>query len=186
MSAWIEIERALDAGKLAILPTETVYGLSARADNTVAVDAVYAVKGRDFNKPLALCVRDLKQAESFGEFDEKARELAKNHWPGPVTLVVRSKADTGLDPRVGTGATIALRCPDVFWRTELDKPLALTSANLSGEPDAVTLDLARGTLGPDIIALTAQAPLSGSASTILSILDGEVKVLRQGDTQVAA
>jgi len=112
MSHWSEIKTALDAGEVVILPTETVYGLAARADMADAVSKIYDIKGRDFDKPLAVCV------------------------PGSLTLVLNVKDGTALDPRVTSNssgvATIALRCPDADWRADISDPLALTSANRSG------------------------------------------------------
>ncbi len=189
MSAFADILDTLAAGELAILPTETVYGLAARADDSEAVEKIYTAKGRDFDKPLALCVRDLDQAQTYGQFDAMAQDLAAQYWPGPVTLVVRAKAVLALDPRVTAkapfGRTIGFRCPDVFWREEMTHPIALTSANLSGGADCVSLEDAKAELGERIAALPALAALSGAASTILSVIDGEVKVLRQGETQVS-
>ena len=94
------------------LPTETVYGLAARADSAAAVAAIYAAKGRPSFNPLIVHVTDLEQAETLGQFDERARVLAAEFWPGALTMVVPLKPDARIAPTVTAGLpTIALRCP---------------------------------------------------------------------------
>ena len=126
---WSEMQTYLDAGKLALLPTETVYGLAGNACSPAAIDHIYAAKGRDAKKPLAIVVHNLAQAETLGVFSDVARELAEKFWPGPLTIVLDAKDILPLDPRtlgkIDGQTTIALRCPDTKWRTELWGPLAL-------------------------------------------------------------
>jgi len=82
MSEFDRINTILSDGGVALLPTETVYGLACQASHQFAVDKIYTIKGRDFNKPLAVCVRDLAQAETLGVFTKTARSLARsNHCP---------------------------------------------------------------------------------------------------------
>jgi L-threonylcarbamoyladenylate synthase len=102
----------LRGGGLVALPTETVYGLAARADSEQAVAAIYRAKGRpDFN-PLIVHVLDLAQAETLAVTDARARTLAAAFWPGPVTLVLPKRAGSGLAAAVTAGLdTVALRCP---------------------------------------------------------------------------
>jgi L-threonylcarbamoyladenylate synthase len=180
------IDRALKNAGVVILPTETVYGLAARADTSSAIDKIYAIKGRAFNKPLALCIRDIKQAEVYGQFSPLAQELANHFWPGPLSLIVPTKFDAGLDTRVlGKGAngqkTISFRCPDANWRDELSLPLALTSANRSGEPETLSAKAAVSALGHEVEAVLDGPDCSvGLASTILTINGNTARVLRQG------
>jgi len=185
---------ALDKGELLLLPTETVWGVAARADNSAAIDKLYRAKGRNFNKPLTLCISSLEQAQSFGVFNRAATALAKRHWPGPLTLIVSAapKAINHFDPRafghVGARKTIAFRCPDTLWRDSLcTSPLVLTSANKSGQADALTQDAARAALpGMQTYsgAQTLPPTLSGKPSTIISCIEGEVSVLRQGELKL--
>jgi len=172
------IKDILIRGGSCILPTETVYGLAARADDSTAVDHIYAIKGRSFNKPLAVCIRDISQAETLAIFDAKAKALAAAFWPGPLTLVLPAKRKN-LDARCYQNGTIALRCPDIAWREHLlETPLALTSANRSGEPDAVTADT---TLNADVDGLLDMGPAKGGRpSTIISVTEETVKGLRLG------
>lgn len=189
MTQWSDIKTALDAGDVVILPTETVYGLSARADMSEAVSKIYDIKGRDFDKPLAVCVRDIDQAKTLAHFDLLSQQLAERYWPGSLTLVLNLKDSTALDPRVTSRIsgvpTIALRCPDADWRADISDPLALTSANRSGEPDCVNHTDAMAELGKDVAAsLSTDAPLSGAPSTVLRVENGKLTVFRQGDLRV--
>ncbi|KUR75954.1 L-threonylcarbamoyladenylate synthase [Novosphingobium sp. FSW06-99] len=125
------------AGGTVAVPTETVYGLAARADDDLAVAAIYRAKGRpDFN-PLIVHVADLAQAETIADFDAPARALAAAFWPGPLTLVLPRRAEARLCAAVSAGLpTVALRCPAHPVMRALiaaaGLPLAAPSANRSG------------------------------------------------------
>jgi len=187
---WLNIQTTLDAGGVALLPTETVYGLAARADMAEAISKVYAIKGRNFDKPLAVCVRDINQAETLAYFDDTSARLAASYWPGPLTLVLDLREGAVLDPRVtgdinGT-RTIALRCPDAQWRQAIGAPLGLTSANRSGQPDCIEYSAAMTELGHEVTAsLPAQAPLSGQPSSIIRVEKGQLTLLRQGALEIS-
>lgn len=189
MSDWSDIDIALKSGDVVILPTETVYGLAACADNASAVSKIYDIKGRDFDKPLAVCVKNIAQAQTLAQFDTQAQHLADRYWPGSLTLVLNLKESANLDPRVTSEVdgirTIALRCPDAEWRTHIETPLALTSANRSGQVDCVNHADAMAELGEEVAAsLATERPLSGAPSTVLRIANGKLKVFRQGELKV--
>ena len=127
----------LRGGGLVALPTETVYGLAARADSEPAIAAIYRAKGRPEFNPLIVHVASLEQAERLALFDDRARELAERFWPGPLTLVLPLRDGAPVAPAVTAGLpTIALRMPShplmhaVLCALEL--PLAAPSANRSG------------------------------------------------------
>ena len=129
--------RILTEGGLVAVPTETVYGLAARADSAEAVARIYAAKGRpDFN-PLIVHVTGIEQAKRYAEMREEAEELAAREWPGPLTLVLPRREGAELAPAVTAGLpTVALRAPrHPIMRAlldEVDFPLAAPSANRSG------------------------------------------------------
>ena len=190
MTNFTEINTRLMAGGVALLPTETVYGLACSAENSAAVDKIYAMKGRNFEKTLAVCIKNLEEAEKYGVFTPKALELAKAHWPGSLTLIVEAKDDLMIVENcfgeTGDKLTIAFRCPDAVWREHLTGPLALTSANRSGDKDCVSYDDAMVTFGDALDAsLMAEAPLSGMPSTIVSTVSNKVKIFRHGSVKVA-
>jgi len=185
-----EIDAQLKAGGVALLPTETVYGLACSAEDNAAVEKIYVMKGRDFQKTLAVCVKDLEEAEKYGVFTPKALDLAKAHWPGSLTLIVEAKDELFIDENCfgesGDILTIAFRCPDAVWREHLTGPLALTSANRSGEKDCVSYDDAVDTFGDALDAsLRADAPLSGLPSTIVSVVSDKIKVFRHGTLEIS-
>ncbi len=177
----------LRGGGLVAVPTETVYGLAARADSAEAVANIYRAKGRpDFN-PLIVHVPDLPTAERLAIFDNRARELAAWFWPGPLTLVLPLREGAPVAPAVTAGlSTIALRMPAhpamraLLAETAL--PLAAPSANRSGgvsptEPAHVIASLG-GAIGT---VLDGGRCETGLESTIVALReDGSWQLLRPG------
>ncbi|QUL37294.1 L-threonylcarbamoyladenylate synthase [Erythrobacter sp. JK5] len=170
--------RILESGGLVAVPTETVYGLAARADSAEAVAKIYAAKGRpDFN-PLIVHVRDLEQALSLAEFDERALDLAERFWPGPLTLVLPLRADARVTKAVTAGLpTIALRQPshrvmrDVLSHTGF--ALAAPSANRSEEISPTCAEHVTASLGNDCpLVLDGGSSTKGLESTIVSLREG--------------
>lgn len=178
---------ALRAGRLVALPTETVYGLAARADSERAVAEIYRAKGRpDFN-PLIVHVASLEQARRLARFDARAEALAERYWPGPLTLVLPLRADAGIAPAVTAGlSTIALRMPDhpAMRRLlgELGLPLAAPSANRSGSVSPTSAAHVAASLGGAIDAVLDGGPcVRGLESTIVALReDGAWQLLRPG------
>ena len=183
--------RCLESGGLVAVPTETVYGLAARADCADAVAKIYAAKGRpDFN-PLIVHVAGLAQAELYAELSDEARALATAHWPGPLTLVLPRRADAGLAEAVAAGLpTIALRAPDhPVMRALLEAvsfPLAAPSANRSGFISPTTAAHVLASLDGRIdMVLDGGATQAGVESTIVAVrADGSVEELRPGPIAV--
>ena len=127
----------LRSGGLVALPTETVYGLAARADSESAIAAIYRTKGRPEFNPLIVHVASLEQAERLAQVDERARLLAARFWPGPLTMVLPLRPMAAIAAAVTAGLpTIALRVPaQPLMQAVLRRagvPLAAPSANLSG------------------------------------------------------
>ena len=99
-------------GGLVAVPTETVYGLAARADSDAAVAKIYEAKGRPSFNPLIVHVADTAQAQRLAEWDERATRVAAAFWPGPLTLVLPRRSDAGLATAVTAELpTLAIRCP---------------------------------------------------------------------------
>ena len=179
--------RILESGGLVAVPTETVYGLAARADSAEAVAKIYAAKGRpDFN-PLIVHVAGLEQAARYADLAPAARALAAAHWPGPLTLVLPRRADAPLAEAVSAGLpTIALRAPAHRVMRELlaavDFPLAAPSANRSGFISPTTAAHVLASLDGRIdLVLDGGACLAGVESTIVAVrADGSLEELRPG------
>lgn len=173
-------------GGLAALPTETVYGLAARADSDASVAAIYRAKGRPSFNPLIVHVGSLKQAEGLAEFDERAKALAAAFWPGPLTLVLPLREDAGLAPAVTADLpTVALRCPaHPTMRAVLEQagvPIAAPSANRSGAVSPTTAEHVAASLSGAVdLILDAGPCTAGVESTIVAVRRDGWEVLRPG------
>ncbi len=172
------------AGRLVVLPTDTVYGIGADAGNAEAVGAVLAAKGRGRQMPPPVLVAD---AAAIGrlcaDVPEAARRLAATHWPGGLTLILRAREDLGWD--LGeTGGTVALRMPDHPVALELLRaagPMAVTSANLTGLPPATDVDQAVAFFGDAVSDYLDAGPTPGSTpSTIIDLAHGSPRAIRLG------
>lgn len=182
----------LRAGELVAVPTETVYGLAARADSEDAVAAIYRAKGRPSFNPLIVHVASSEQAEQIALFDDRARKLAQAFWPGALTLVLPLRADARIASAVTAGlATIALRCPaHMAMRALLSKvglPLAAPSANRSGGVSPTTAEHVAASLAGRIpLVLDGGACSAGLESTIVALRDnGTWQLLRLGPIDAA-
>lgn len=177
----------LEGGGLVAVPTETVYGLAARADSAEAVAKIYATKGRpDFN-PLIVHVRDLEQAQTIAHFGVRARDLVERFWPGPLTLVLPLREDARIARAVTAGLpTIGLRQPSHrVMRTllaQLPFPLAAPSANRSEEVSPTRSEHVIDSLGEDCPAVfDGGASEAGLESTIVALREeGRWNLLRPG------
>lgn len=135
--------RALARGDLVAFPTETVYGLGANARNAEAVAKVFSVKVRPRFNPLIVHVPDREAAETLAVFNDPARKLAEAFWPGPLSLVLPKRPDSGIADLVTAGLeTIALRAPNHPVAQKLlaqaKVPIAAPSANRSGRISPTT------------------------------------------------
>lgn len=168
----------LESGGLVAVPTETVYGLAARADSAEAVAQIYAAKGRPSFNPLIVHVKSIEQAETLAHFDERARDLAQRFWPGPLTLVLPMREGSRLAKAVSAGLpTIALRHPahPVMQRLldALPFPLAAPSANRSEEVSPTQGRHVEASLGMRCPAVIDAGPTqAGLESTIVALREG--------------
>ena len=177
---------ALLRGELAILPTETVYGLACDAGNARAVARVFEAKGRPQFNPLIAHVTGLQAALAIAALDERARKLAEAFWPGPLTLVapvIDTSAVCDL-ARAGLG-TVAVRAPDHPMAQAVlaafGRPVAAPSANRSGRPSPTTLADAVEETGAFAPAAVNGGPCRvGLESTVVADIDGELVLLRPG------
>ena len=184
--------RLILAGAPVAVPTETVYGLAADATNGDAVAGIYAAKGRPSFNPLIVHVPDLEAAERIGRFDETARALATAHWPGPLTLVVPLRDNSGIASIVTAGlTTIALRVPAHTAMQALlravGRPLAAPSANASGHISPTRADHVVASLSGRIPLVIDGGPTErGIESTIVAATGGPLRLLRRGPIEVDA
>lgn len=177
----------LGAGGLVVLPTDTVYGLAARAADGAATSALFVRKGRAADVPVAVLCASADQALGLAAaVPDHARRLAEEHWPGPLTLVLDRRAD--LDWSLGDPRhTVGVRCPDHDLVREVAAavgPLATTSANRHGSPTPAEATLAAASLlGPVDLVIDAGA-LDGAPSTVVDATGPQLRILRQGTLTV--
>ena len=190
--AIVEACRLILAGEPVAIATETVYGLAADATNPNAVARLYETKGRPSFNPLIVHVSDLAAAERIGAFDDVARALAKEHWPGPLTLVVPLRAEAGIASIVSAGlATIGLRVPSHPAMQALlraaGRPLAAPSANASGSISPTRAEHVLKSLSGRIPLIVDSGPTQrGIESTIIASTGGPLRLLRRGPIQLGA
>ncbi len=183
------IERAarlIRDGQLVAFPTETVYGLGGDASDETAVARIFAAKGRPRFNPLIVHVAGLAEAEALARFDERALIAARHFWPGPLSLVLPRRRDSGLSLLASAGLdTVALRVPahDVAQRLlrAAGHPIAAPSANRSGRVSPTTAAHVAAELG-DRVALILDAGPSpvGVESAVLDLTGAVPVLLRPG------
>ena len=171
-------------GELVVLPTDTVYGMGTRPDEPSATERVFEAKRRPRNLELPVLVPSVAFARDVARFDDVAERLAERCWPGALTLVLPRAADSRGWYLGGDGATIGVRVPaHPLTRAVLAAagPLAVTSANRSGEATPSTCEGLRLVFGDTVaVYLCEEAPLVGRSSTVLDLAHGEPRILRHG------
>lgn len=183
----------LRQGRLVAFPTETVYGLGGDATSDAAVARIYRAKGRPSHNPLIVHVASLAAAAALAHLDERARRLGRRFWPGPLTLVLRRREDSGISALATAGLpTLALRIPShpvaraLLARAGL--PVAAPSANPSGRISPTTARHVADDLGDavDLVLDGGACPL-GLESTVVDLSEaGTARLLRPGGLARAA
>ncbi len=175
----------LRAGELVVIPTETVYGLAADAQNPQAVTRIFALKGRPSNRPLIVHIAGPEHLDAWArDIPDYARQLAEAFWPGPVSLVLPRSARVP-DAVTGGQDTVALRVPEhplaLALLTAFDGGLAAPSANRYGRISPTTPDHVRGQFGEQTpMILEGGACVGGIESTIVGCLRANPVILRPG------
>ena len=181
---------ALKGGRLVVMPTDTVYGIGADAFDGSAVAALLAAKGRGRDMPVPVLVGSWHTIQGLVyTVPNSAKELIRAFWPGALSLVVRQAPSLAWDLGDAHG-TVMLRMPLHPVAIELLRavgPMAVSSANISGRPAAVTADQARDQLGDLVDVYLDSGPAEQqSASTIVDLTGAHPRVLRQGPVTVEA
>lgn len=166
---------ALRNGDVIIIPTDTVYGFSAVVDKTMNTDEkIRKIKGRSETKPFIQLIGNPEDIYKYT--DDKIPTEVLSHWPGPLTIIVHDKNSSG---------TTAYRCPDDKWLcsllNELKNPVYSTSANRSGEPQIEKVEQLEKEFSDEVKVIIDDGDrVGGVPSTIISIENNQVKVLREG------
>ena len=178
----------LDQGGLVAFPTDTVYGLGAMAFNTQAIEQLYIAKGREALKAIAVLIGHVEAlAQVATDLSNKAQRLAEHFWPGPLTLVL--PGHPSLPSNLSPLPTVGVRMPDhPFALTLLNRagPMAVTSANLSGEPSTNTAqEVFEQLKGRIPLILDGGHSPGGLPSTVVDCSGDELAILRQGPLSMA-
>ena len=175
---------AAKRGDLVVLPTDTVYGLGTDAFSQKGPQKLIAAKGRDRNMPIPVLVGHVKALDGLAQrVDGVTKALAEAFWPGALTIVVKAQPTLRWD--LGeTNQTVALRMPLNPIAIELLNavgPMAVSSANKTGQPAATNVEEAIAQLGEEVTIYLDGGQTPGNvASTIVDVSSGEIKLLRQG------
>jgi len=175
---------AVQRGQVIVIPTDTVYGVAADAFDADAVAALLAVKGRGREMPPPVLVSTATTLDALAvDIPDYARALVKEFWPGPLTVVCKQQASLRWDLGDSRG-TVAVRMPDHEIALELLErtgPLAVSSANKTGQVPATDADVAEEMLGEYVALIVDGGPTPGSeASTIVDVTTTPGRVLRTG------
>lgn len=173
----------LGQGGLVAFPTDTVYGLGALISNEAAIEQLFVAKGRDANKAIAVLIGRVADLERVTQdMSLNAIRLAGRFWPGPLTIVVPGRP--GLPENLSPLPTIGVRMPDhpdALALLQRAGPLAVTSANLSGQPSTTTAAGVLEQLGGRIpLILDGGTTPGGQPSTVVDCTRPELKILRRG------
>lgn len=178
----LEVAKILnEQGKVAVLPTDTIYGLIARAEDSRAVEKLYRLKDRH-SKPGTLLALSIDQLVTLGL---KRRYLIplSQYWPGPLSVIIPT-GNRKLDYLSQGLPDLAVRIPSYDWIAAILKhtgPLMSTSANLPGQPPATTLKQAQACFSSNVDGYFDGGDLSANLpSTIIKIIDDQIEVIRQG------
>lgn len=177
-------QRTLAAGRLAVLPTDTVYGIAADAFSPPAVQALLDAKGRGRQMPPPVLIGSPATLDALAvDVQPWLREIVTRHWPGPLTVICRQQPSLSWD--LGeTHGTVAVRVPDDPIALDLlaqTGPLAVSSANTTGDAAAQTVEDAQRMLGEAVDVYLDGGPIgSGVPSTILDATGATPRILRAG------
>jgi L-threonylcarbamoyladenylate synthase len=181
-----EIEQALHIlqnGGIVAFPTDTVYGLGTLAFNNTAIESIYTAKNRPIEKAIPILIGDLGDLDKVADdIPNMALHLAARFWPGPLTCVVPKKLI--LPPAVSATSTVAVRIPDHYDARALLRaagPMAVTSANISGQPSPSTAQEVYDQLNGRIpLILDGGKTKGGIPSTLVDCIGKEPIILREG------
>jgi L-threonylcarbamoyladenylate synthase len=175
--------KVLNNGGLIVFPTDTVYGLASKFDQSEAIQRIYQVKGREQTKALPVLISNLDQIELISKgLSENAIKLARFYWPGALTVILEKRED--LQVPLSMDNSIGIRIPDdPFVRNLAEQvgPLATTSANLSGLPNTTNIDEVLKQIGDSVDLIVDGGECAGGIpSTVVDCRGEEIKILREG------
>ena len=178
-----EIIDVINNDGIVIMPTDTIYGIVAKATNEDVIKRVYSLKKRDDRKPMLILVSDNEMLKDYvSSINELEQTLIDNLWPGPLTIIFDKKNISDL--LTGRLPTVGVRIPnnkemlDII--SSVGVPLLSTSVNLSGEKSATCVSNINKTMLDNVDFVYDNGECNDVPSTIIRVVNGEVKILREG------
>ena len=184
-SAAVLAVEQITAGEVIVIPTDTIYGLTANAESAAAVKRLYGIKGRDLSKPSAIFLGSVAAIARYAEIEHEYADLIiRKFLPGPLTVVLRSKI-TDLPGVVTPDGKVGIRVSsDEFVKSLVETagaPLIATSANRSGQPDPCSVDELVNLFSTQVpLILTRESSIEAIATTVVDLTEPEPRLLREG------
>ena len=172
-------------GKIVVFPTETVYGIGANGLDEKAVRKLYEVKKRPLNKPISLLVSNMEMVKAIAkDITEVEYKIMEKFFPGPLTIILKKK-DIVPDIVTAGQETVGVRMPSGEIARKLVElsgvPIATPSANISGQPSGTNLSEIKEHFEENVdFYIDGGNSELGISSTIVQVIDGKIKILRQG------
>ena len=192
MQKIVEAIKILKSGGIILIPTETVYGIAVDARNKSAIDKIYNLKKRDNSKPLQIMVKNLEEAKKLADFNIPSLKLAEENWPGALTLILNQKDGSSIASNFNQiNQTIGIRIPNhpvaLQLLENIDFPIAVTSANISGQQSNITYQSAKEIFEDSLgYFLDGGKSEIGISSTVIDYTDEKSpKILRKGSVKIA-
>ena len=176
--------KILKNGGIIITPTDTIYGIICDAGNTQAVEKIYQIKRRQYNKPLTIFSNCHQNIEKIALINPQEKNIIDNLMPGALSLIMNLKENHLISPNVNQNdRTISVRIPNnQFLLKILDQIpfLASTSVNISGQNNLTNIDQITQQFNQKVDLVINCGTIDNKASTIVKIIDGDIKILREG------
>lgn len=174
--------------KIIAFPTDTVFGVGALIDDPIAINKIYQLKKRDFNKPLAILAATFDDIKPFvTNVDTDIMNIIKANWPGALTIIFKKSefAKNILDQNLDTLAFRIPNCQEALELLSKTGPLATTSVNISGESPINTYQQIKQLFGNQIdYIIEKNVKSSNVSSTIIDVSTGKIKIIRQGEIKI--
>lgn len=175
----------INNSNIAVVPTDTVYGIIGDATNIDVIHKVYEVKKRDYSKPLILMVSSIDMLEKYVlEINDIEKKLIDKYWPGKLTILF--KKNNNIDDLITSGSNlVGIRYPDNKELNELmdklNKPLISTSCNISSKEVITSIDMLEEDISKHVSYVYDGGILSDTSSTIVRVNDGKIEIIRDGE-----
>ncbi len=170
-------------GKIGILPTDTIYGIHASVFHPEAIEKIYKIRKRDYDKPLVVLISSLNDLNLLKiKLDSKTRNFLNKIWPGKISVILPVKNDWLSYLHRGKNS-LAIRMPDYPELRELlseTGPLVSTSVNPQGKKPATTIEEAENYFGDKVDFYVDAGKLASEPSTLVELKTGKVKIIREG------